>query len=76
MISHVSDLVIPMLCAIIGYQQWFWSKQVQKLIDKVMSRNYAEYAHSNAPPPPLNREFRMDLNQTEDLSTLDGILTR
>lgn len=28
----------------------FWSSQNQKLVDKLMSRNYAEYAYHQKPP--------------------------
>jgi len=35
--------VIILLCALMVIQQYFYMKQNQKLVDKLMSRNYGEY---------------------------------
>lgn len=68
----VLSTACAMLCAALVALNMFWGRQVQKLIDKVMSRNYAEYTHVNAPPAPP-REMRIDLGQAEDYRSLEGI---
>ena len=40
-------LTIFGLLALNAWQFWFWSRETQKLIDKLMSRNYADYAQSS-----------------------------
>lgn len=47
----------------------FWSRQVQRLIDKLMSRNYAEYIASNK-TGPIEHKFE---NQDEIVSE-DAVL--
>jgi len=62
---------IIILSLVVAGQQWFWSRQVQKLIDKIMSRNYAEYVQASAPPPAPSRI--MVPEEREDLGALQGI---
>ena len=48
----------------------FYSRQIQKLLDKLMSRDYREY-HSVTAPPKKNE--RIELPETpEDLRVLQG----
>lgn len=55
------------LIAIIIFQQCFYLKQIQKLVDKLMSRSYMEYQQTNQPvvtrevpqeTPPLPEDLR------------------
>lgn len=43
MIDTILIAVIACLCGLLVWQHWFWSKYTGHLIDKLMSRNYAEY---------------------------------
>lgn len=55
------------LFAIIGIQQAFFMWQVQKLVDKTMSRSYTEYIRATDPPKP---QIRLDDSPNEDLGPL------
>ena len=52
--------------AIIAAQQYFFLMQIQKLIDKVMSRSYTEYI--KADKPSVN--FQLPQDPPEDLRSL------
>lgn len=45
------------------YQFRFWSRQVQVLIDKLMSRNYADYVYSQK---PVENKLPIDNNVDEN----------
>lgn len=51
------------LLAVIVLQQLFYMRQVQKLVDKLMSRNYAEYSQSEK---FQKTEPRVNINQFEE----------
>lgn len=57
---------IAVLCALLAAQQIFYLWQIQKLVDKLMSRSYTEYA--TAKVPPIKVEVPAD--PPEDLRTL------
>lgn len=65
------EFICLMLVALLVYQQWFWSRQNQTLIDKLMSRNYAEYVQATKAPEPANR-VNLSAEPTEDLNVLNG----
>lgn len=67
----MQELVIALLCALIVYQQWFWARQNQRLVDKVMSRNYAEY-HAVQQAPAVTERGILVPDPLEDLNTLQG----
>ncbi len=46
----IEVVIITVLCAILGLQQGFYMWQVQKLINKLMSRDFASYQHTASPP--------------------------
>jgi hypothetical protein len=50
--SHESVPVI-ILALLLLFQQAYWSRQVQKLVDKLMSRNYTEYEQAKSQSQPL-----------------------
>ena len=41
-------IVIICLMVVIVFQNWFYLKQIQKLVDKVMSGSYATYTQGQA----------------------------
>lgn len=45
------ELILLTLVALIAYQHWFYSREIQKLVDKVMSRDFGEYNRTANPPP-------------------------
>lgn len=63
--------VIIILAVTIAFQQVFWSRQVHKLVDKLMSRSYAEYVQATKPLPAVNRIQTPE--EREDLGALQGI---
>lgn len=43
------DLIVILgLIACVCFQQWFYLKQIQKLIDKIMAGNYSAYSQGQA----------------------------
>ena len=59
------------------YQFWHWSKQIQSLVDKLMSRNYAEYVQTQAiaQPPSLSVKLPSEEEDEEEaiLRELNGV---
>lgn len=55
-------------------QFWFWSRQNERLVDKLMSRNYAEYVQSHTSAQvPLTVQKSID---PEDLKIEDADVLR
>lgn len=73
--------VIISLCAIIFLQQWFYLRQIQKLVDKIMAGNYATYAQSKAyvneslkaPAQGIGQGFSVQLPQEEEFDELEQL---
>ena len=61
--------VIIALCIMLLAQQVFWSYTVQTLINKNMSRNYAEYNQA-AYPPEAKEPKPADHGVPEDIGSL------
>lgn len=40
------------LMAAIGFQQWFYTKAIKDLIDRLMARDITQYQQAKNPPPP------------------------
>lgn len=53
-------------------QFFFWSRQNQRLVDKVMSKNYADYVQSHAIAQPSD----VVVHQAEDLKIEDADVLR
>lgn len=64
----MSELAIGFvaLATLYAFQQFFFLKQIQKLVDKVMSRSFGEYQRAQE---PVSR-VKMDAAPAEDLRTL------
>jgi hypothetical protein len=67
------DAVVSLgLVGLIVFQQAFYLRQIQKLIDKLMSRDLTEYQRAVTPTPP--REKQPEYQPfAEDLSVLNRI---
>lgn len=61
--------VFIFLVVLIVLQQFFYMRQIQKLVDKVMSRSYTEYVKATDKPQPKI----MIPENPEDLTSLSGI---
>lgn len=69
----VSLVLVVALILIVGYQQWFFTRQIQLLVDKLMSRSFAEYQQANTPIPPRN-VVQVPPPIPEDLRTLQPFM--
>lgn len=70
----MSDLTIGfhVMIALNLIQFFFWAKMVQRLVDKVMSRNYYEYQVSESIPE--KKPLKVDIpGMPEDMATLNEI---
>lgn len=62
----MADLIaIGLLAGLNVFQFIFWSVQNQRLVDKLMSRDFAEYNHVKSGPPP-RVEPRLDLESVAE----------
>lgn len=61
-------------------QFFFWSRKVSELIDKLMSRNYAEYVQTQSLKEPIPDKIVLPtIDETEEqdiLNELNGMLPR
>lgn len=64
--------IIGCLILLIAGQQLFYSWQIQKLVDKVMSRNYHEYVKATEPKTPRKVPELSELDR-EDLIALNAV---
>lgn len=64
--------IIGLVLCFTAYQQWFYLKQIQKLVDKMIAGNYSAYsqgqAHVNESLRP--KEFRVEIPQDEGMDEL------
>ena len=63
-------LVILSLIGLNVFQHVYWSRQNQKLVDKLMSRNYHEYVQ--AQPQPSALKMVAEPEDPDDLRPLQG----
>lgn len=68
-------IVIMTLCVVVFCQQWFYLKQIQKLVDKIMAGNYSNYAQGQAHVNDSLRpqEFRVPMPQQEEFDELSQL---
>jgi hypothetical protein len=57
------------LLGLLVYQQVYYSRQIHKLIDKLMSRNYHEYKQAERPPEPFKVKLAPE-ETPEDMGAL------
>ncbi len=72
---ETGDLIIILMTGLNIFQVVYWSRQVQKLVDKLMSRNYAEYNQSQIVPTP-RLEVKLPPDDSEDLNALNSFHPR
>lgn len=65
---------ILILCALLVITNLFWAYQCHRLVNKVMSRNYAEYQQLQNPPPAMQPGgITIPLSgERQDLGALEG----
>lgn len=62
------------LMALLIFQQVYLTMTINRLVNKVMSRNYGEYKQvENHKPQPTVFKFETETEPTQDLSELEGI---
>jgi hypothetical protein len=59
-----ATIIISFLLGLIVFQQLYWAKQCQRLIDKLMSRDYGFYKAQDKTPEKV---VRMQLPEEQDL---------
>lgn len=62
-------VLVAVLIAVVIYQQVFFTKQIQTLVDKLMSRSFQEYQTTKNPPAP---KVVINDDIPEDLRALQG----
>lgn len=68
--EHINLYLVAALGVILllsAAQTFFFLSNIQKLIDKVMSRSYTEYIKAGEPPAP---RFQFNQDAPEDLRSL------
>lgn len=74
----VWTMAIAVLAILNVFQLIYWSRQTQKLIDKLMSRNYAEYEQAKLQKHVLPRvddtESDSEVFMDDDLKTLNNTM--
>ena len=64
--------LVLVLVGVIIHQQIFFTKQIQRLVDKLMSRDFTTYVQATKPPPP---RVMLPIGEPEDLSALNEFAT-
>lgn len=60
-------LIVITLVGLLVFQQVYFMRQVQKLLDKLMSRSYTEYKSAEK---PVQRTIKQELVIPEDMGPL------
>jgi len=74
----VLGVTIVCLIGLNIYQGWFFSNQIQTLVDKVMSRDFAEYNLIKEGPQEKilksHDEYEEDIEERDILKELNGMI--
>lgn len=70
---QIGDVILFSLLATVIIQQVFWAHQVQRLVDKLMSKNYYDYEASKAVGKPQPKIILEDPSAQEDLRFINPI---
>lgn len=74
----MDSYIVLSLIALNVWQHWFWSRYSGRLIDKLMSRNYAEYKQVEQSVTshniPNSQKYEFDSSNEEVLKELNGML--
>lgn len=63
------EYLLALTLSFLFIQQFFFMRQIQKLVDKVMSRSYTEYVKSSV-SAPVPQQIKISEDVPEDLRTL------
>jgi hypothetical protein len=78
MASSEMLIVIATLAGLNVFQLVYWSRLQSRLVDKLMSRNYAEYVQLSKPPPSPGLAVTLPdhaaVEEQDVLSTLNRML--
>lgn len=64
--------VIVALSGLLVWQQFFWMRHTQKLVDKLMSRDFADYKQQTTPRPVVPRGTPIE-QPDEDMGVMEQI---
>lgn len=56
------------------YQLWFWAKQTDRLVDKIMSKNYAEFVQVEQARANIGQTASKTGNSAEESADDDAVL--
>lgn len=70
----IDVVIIMLLVVIVALQQGFYMWQVNKLVNKLMSRDFHSYTHTVNPPAPQG--FHIQLPQEEEHDRLKELNRR
>lgn len=69
-----NSLVVLVLIAVNVFQFIYWSTQIHRLVDKLMSRTYYEYKQAAIlAPEPKQPKIQVTPHDVEDFGVLEGI---
>jgi hypothetical protein len=68
----IEAYIIFLLAGLNVFQHVFWARQTQKLMDKLMCRNYFEYKQANQAFKP-EKPRHVEPDPEEDLNELSGV---
>ncbi len=68
-----AEMVFWALSIMNVFQLVFWGLMVQRLVDKLMSRNYHEYQVAKAFEPQKEKVMPMDMGIPEDMRTINEV---
>lgn len=80
--DSVFIFLVVILTGLNVFQIWFWSRTAKGLIDRLMSRNYAEYIQTQALKQPLPMSVNIPPDEGDEetenhiLNTLNGMVGR
>ena len=67
------EAALIMLVSLLIWQQYFWMRHTQKLVDKLMSRSYFDYETSKQKLSQKKSPVVLDEGPPEDFSVLEGV---
>lgn len=62
------EIILTTMVSLLVYQQWFYLREIQKLVDKLMSRDFGEYNRTANPAPKI--KIKLPEAVPEDMGAL------
>lgn len=70
----MTEIVTIIVLALLNvFQLIYWGAQLQKLVDKLMSRNYGEYVQTNNTQTVVKQKTNIDDEPKEDFGILENL---